>query len=318
MVIEPSALSEWVDLRQGKQTFDLAAIQADYQRQRAAADRKEGGKNKTEYGGAYDNMIVQSEFRSRAIVAGDTAVIPVHNAIDYRPSIWSDYGYLSSSMAIRADFARLLADETVTRIVFDIDSPGGLYTGTPELARDIYNARDKKETIAVANPLAASGALWLGASAGKFYALGSGQVGSIGALVLHSDWSQYYSSLGITNTIMRSPERKADFNQLEPLSEESKAHYQQHVADIADEFQAAVAKFRGKSKKYVADNFGGGRMLTATQAVAAGLIDGMVDSLDAVIGTKVKTMKRVKLSARLEIARLSGMKKKDASASTRA
>ena len=305
MLIDSAALPAWIELRRDERQYSIAAIQADYERQ--TKDKK--SLDKADFG-IHDGIRVQSEFRSRAIVSGDTAVIPVHNGIDYRPSIWSDYGYLSSSMAIRADFARLMSDETVSRIVFDIDSPGGLYTGTPELSRDIFNARGKKEVIAVANPMAASGALWLGASAEKFYALGSGQVGSIGALVLHSDWSQYFTNLGITNTILRSPERKADFNSIEPLNEETKAHYQQHVADIADEFVTAVAKFRGKSKKYVSDNFGSGRMLTATQAKEAGLIDGMVDSLDAVLGSKVKTLKRVKLSARLEIARISGLKRK--------
>lgn len=312
MTIDPAALAEWVNIRNSKRDFDVSAIHADYTRQQEEQAKKENKNLKQSEFGIYDGGRIQGEFRSRAIVAGETAVIPVHNSIDYRPSIWSDYGYLSSSLAIRTDFARLVADDTVKRIVLDIDSPGGLYTGTPELARDIYNARDKKDVVAVANPLAASGALWIGAAASKFYALGSGQVGSIGALILHSDWSQFYTSMGITNTILRSPAGKADFNSMEPISEEVRAHYQKHVEAIADEFQTSVGKFRGKTKKYVADNFGGGRMLTAEQAVSAGLIDGIVDSLEAVLGPKVKAGKRVKLSARLEIARLSGLKRKGA------
>lgn len=254
---------------------------------------------------AQDYAQLATEFSSVVFRADDTAIVPITGPIDYRRSIMSEMGFMTSSEAVRSDFRRLMADESVSRIVFDIDSPGGLYSGLPELARDVFQSRGTKRTVAVANPLAASGALWLGAAAEKFYVLGSGQVGSVGAVMLHSDLSRAYDEMGVTHTILRDPEGKADFNPLEPLSEESRQHHQQIVSDIAKEFTASIAKFRGVTAAQAASQFGRGRVMGAEDAVQAGLVDGIVDSVQSVLGPRIQQSKRrPKLHARLEIARI--------------
>jgi len=243
------------------------------------------------------------EFECGAMVAGSTAIIPIHGVIDYKPSMLSRWGYVCSSASVRKDFSSFVADSGISRIVFDIDSPGGLYSGTPELAKDIVAARGKKKIVAVANPSAASGALWIGAAAKEFFVIGSGQAGSLGALMLHTDMSQFYESNGITNTILRSPEGKADFNSLEPLSDESREHHQQLVEDIAKEFVASMAKMRDVSNSEARQRFGQGRMLNAEMAVQSGLVDGIVDSLDAVAETRIRSRQRKRLSPQLERVR---------------
>ena len=235
--------------------------------------------------------------------------MPIVGPIDYKQSIWTKFGYMTSSQAVREDFNRLMMDDQITRIVFDIDSPGGLYSGLPELARDVFNSRGKKQTVSVANPLAASGALWLGASAEKFYCLGSGQAGSLGSLMMHADYSRAFDSMGITHTILRDPTGKADFNPYEPLSDDSREHHQQVISAITDEFTAAIAKFRGVSKSVAASSFGQGRVLNARDAVSAGLVDGVVDSLQSVLGPRIKAGKRVRLHPRLALARVQAAKK---------
>lgn len=230
-----------------------------------------------------------------------TAIIPITAELDYRWSWLCYYGYYVSTQQVRQEFAALLADDQVKRIVFDIDSPGGVYSGIPELGRDIFASRGQKTTIAVANPMAASGALWVGAACEKFLVLGSGMAGSLGALMLHTDLSRYYDQLGIVNTILRKPDGKADFNSLEPLSDESRKIHQDGIDAIADEFLTAMAKYRGVSKSAAAKDFGQGRMLAGKDAVAAGLCDGLVDSLDTVVGGK-SSKKRARLHPRLELA----------------
>jgi ClpP class serine protease len=306
MLINAQYLAQYVALREARRDFDHAAVhssQSTEEKLRKVADSYQF------YQPAEGR--IQSEFRSRAVVAGDIAVIPVHNSIEYRSSIWSDYGFECSTLAIKNDLMRFAGDEGVRKIILDIDSPGGVYTGTPELAKEIFQLRAAKEIIALANPLSASGALWIGAACTKFYVLGSGSVGSIGALIVHSDWSQYFATDGIVHTIIRAPENKADFNSLEALKPETKEYYQQDIDRIAAEFQTAVGRFRGVSKKVVADTYGGGRMLSAQQAISAGLCDGAVDSLEAVIGRRVASTKRVRLSPRLEAARAAGLARKN-------
>ncbi len=242
-------------------------------------------------------------FLCDVLKVGSTAVIPICGPIDYRVSFWSRWGLMTSSQAVRADFARLMNDSDVSRIVFDIDSPGGVYSGLPEVARDVFRSRGTKETVAVANPMAASGALWLGASAERFFVLGSGQVGSLGALMLHMEASRFFDEQGITFTILRDPPGKADFNPFETLSEESRDHHQGMINAIADEFRGAIARFRGVSKAKAASDFGEGRMLNAREAVDAGLVDGIVDSVESVLAPRVRSQRRTRLNPRLELER---------------
>lgn len=240
---------------------------------------------------------------SGAAMLGDgTAIMPLYGVLDYRPSWLSDLGMMCSTMQARADFNRLVADPSVSRIVLDVDSPGGNYYGVPEFASDIFAARAKKPVIAVANPMAASGGLWLAAAASKLYMLHSGEIGSIGCLMLHADMSEYFAGSGVKHTIIRSPEAKADFNSLEPLSEESAAHYQQQVENIADEFVRTMAKFRGVQPATAANKFGQGRMMMGDDACNCGLCDGMVSSLGDVLGNTGGggSRKRAKLHPALE------------------
>ena len=66
------------------------------------------------------------------------------------------------------------------QIIFDLDSPGGVVYGVPELAAKIRAFRNTKPIYAVANSEAGSAAYWIGSAASKFYVTPSGQVGSIG------------------------------------------------------------------------------------------------------------------------------------------
>lgn len=251
------------------------------------------------------------EFRNESVLVGEsslgvtlsdgTVVIPIQESLDYKPSIYSYYGYCTSLMEVSYCFDQAMANPKVSRIVFAIDSPGGVYTGTPELAAKVYAARSSKQIIAVADPCAASGAIWLGRAAEKFYCLSSGSVGSIGCLTIHQEYSAYFASMGIVTTIIRDPERKAEFNYLEPLTEVAKADATKMVEDIALEFQTAIAKYCKTSVKNVQENFGGGSMLDARKAQTLGLIDGLVTSLDEILlrNGRVNTQTSVRLNPKV-------------------
>ena len=75
-----------------------------------------------------------------------------------------------------------MSDPEVKAIVIDVDSPGGTSPGIPELGREIYEARGAKgegNIVAVANSLAASGALWLSTAFERFMVTPSGEAGYV-------------------------------------------------------------------------------------------------------------------------------------------
>jgi HK97 family phage major capsid protein len=182
-----------------------------------------------------------------------------------------------------AAFDQAMADEDVTHIVIDVDSPGGSVEGVPELAARITSARGKKPITAVANVMAASAAYWIASAADELVVAPSGEVGSIGVYQVHFDFSEQLAQEGITPTIIKAGQFKAEGNPLEPLSADAKDYAQAQIEEFYSMFVGAVAKQRNVSKQTVLKDYGQGRMLLARNAVGAGVAD-RIGTLESVLG----------------------------------
>ena len=84
-------------------------------------------------------------------LVGGVAVIPVSGAI-VREQGWYGTGQDAVASALKA----ALADPSARAILLDINSPGGVVSGTKELSDAIAEARTKKRCAAYANGLCAS------------------------------------------------------------------------------------------------------------------------------------------------------------------
>jgi signal peptide peptidase SppA len=215
-------------------------------------------------------------------VVGDIAVLPILGTISHRGGMLGESSGGTSVEGFTMRLRQALSDPAIGAIVLDIDSPGGNVDGVAELADEIYAARDAKPIVAVANALAASAAYWLGTSAGEFSVTPSGEVGSIGVWAAHMDASAAYEREGIRATIVRAGKFKAELNPFEPLTEEARAALQERVDDSYDMFVRAVARNRAVSVSDVRGGFGEGRVVTARQAKAMGMVD-RIETLDQAI-----------------------------------
>jgi capsid assembly protease len=208
-------------------------------------------------------------------VAKAIAVIPVVGVVISRGFSWmSDYGLCASDM-IGATFDAALNDDRVKSIVLDVDSPGGMAVGTPELAAKIYAARGRKPIIAVANHIAASAAYWIPAAADRLYVTPSGCAGSIGVYSVHMELSKLYEDMGVKVEVVKAGKHKAEGNPWQPLGDEARQHMQEVVDTIHSDFLRGVAKYRNKPVAEVAETFGQGRCLDARDAVRVGMADGI-------------------------------------------
>ena len=88
--------------------------------------------------------------------------------------------YCFSTLLLGQTVTALANDPEVGTVIVDIDSPGGLVTGTPEAGDAIFAARSGAQVVALINPLAASAAYWLASQAAEVVAVPSADVGSIG------------------------------------------------------------------------------------------------------------------------------------------
>jgi ClpP class serine protease len=136
-----------------------------------------------------------------AVSSGGIAVLPLYGVVTQRGNMVDDVsgpGSVSTQQFASA-LRQALADDSVSQILIDIDSPGGSVYGVSELADEIVSARAQKPVVAIANSLAASAAYWIGCSASEFYVTPGGEVGSIGVWQAHFDYSQAFVTKGVTD-----------------------------------------------------------------------------------------------------------------------
>lgn len=207
--------------------------------------------------------------------ADKVAVLPLSGLIVQKESWITKYGLGTSTETFGQWFDQVLNDESISKIIIDINSPGGSVYGVQELANKIRSSKGIKPIIAVANTLAASAAYWIGSQADSFYASPSADVGSIGVYATHIDYSKQLENEGIKVSFISAGKYKTEGNTFEPLQEEAKSYIQKSVDDTYQDFLNSVAKGRNVSKKVVYDNYGQGRVLGSRDALQAGMIDGI-------------------------------------------
>jgi signal peptide peptidase SppA len=237
-------------------------------------------------------------------LVGSVAVLPLYGTIAHRMDMLMESSGGTSTQAFTEQFRGALADNGVSAIVLDVDSPGGAVDGVPELATEIMRARGQKPIVAVANTLAASAAYWIATAADELWVSPSGEVGSIGVWALHEDLSRYYDSQGVTMTLLRAGKHKAETNAYEPLGEEARAYLQSRIDDYYGMFVVAVAQQRGVARETVREGFGQGRVVGAKAAVAQGMAhaEGTLD--DAIQRAALLARKAARERARTAELRL--------------
>ena len=221
--------------------------------------------------------------------SGAIAVIGVYGTIMQRASIMSMCDGGTSTQAVSQQLRQANADDTISSIILDIDSPGGSVYGVAELAAEIRSSA--KPVTAVANSMAASAAYWLGTAAAEFFVTPGGEVGSIGVWMAHEDWSKAIAESGIDVTLISAGKFKVEGNPYGPLAPETKGFMQSRTDDYYGAFTRDVAKGRKCSVDQVRAGMGQGRVLGATQAKAEGMIDGVM-TLDQVISHVQRSSKQ--------------------------
>jgi signal peptide peptidase SppA len=229
--------------------------------------------------------------RKLEAVSGNVAVLPLFGIVAQRLSMMAELseGGTSTEM-FGAAFDRLLGDSSVGAIVLNIDSPGGSVYGVEELANKIYSARGTKPIYAVANSLAASAAYWIGTAADRLFVTPSGEVGSVGVLAMHVDYSNFNEKMGVTPTYIHAGKYKVEGHSDAPLDDEAKRAIQASVDDYYDSFTSAIARHRGVSQRDVKSGFGEGRVVRGAKATEMGMADG-VKTLEAVLGELTRSQK---------------------------
>ncbi|MCA7985167.1 S49 family peptidase [Burkholderia vietnamiensis] len=203
------------------------------------------------------------------------AVIDVSGTLVQKSSNLRPYSGMLGYNAIRHNFLSALDDKKVKAIALSIDSPGGEVSGVFDLADLIYESRSIKPTLAILNESAYSAAYALASACEQITVPRTGGTGSVGVICMHVDQSKAIDKAGLTVTIIKYGDRKADGNQFNPLSKEALDRYQAEVDEMGELFVATVARNRNLSADVV-------RKTQATTFLgAAGVEIGFADAVMA-------------------------------------
>lgn len=224
--------------------------------------------------------------------AGNIAVIPVFGVVSHRMNMMQAMSGGTSVEMLSKQVRAAVADPDVGSILLEFDSPGGSVYGVQELADEIYGLRGAKPIIAHANPLAASAGLWLASAADEVYVTPSGDVGSVGVIAMHVDQSEANAADGVKVSYITAGKYKAEGNPHEPLSDESREHMQARVDAYYEQFVGGLARNRGTSPDAVKETYGQGRTLSASDAKAVGMVDGIQTFGETVAMLQERTQRR--------------------------
>lgn len=223
--------------------------------------------------------VSETSQRSRRVVdgfrrIGRTAVVEIIGPMERRRSWWSWLIGSVISEEVSASIREAVADSAVDEIALFIDSPGGQYAGTGDLAEVVFRARGQKRITAYLSDLGASAAYWVAAQADRVYANPEALVGSIGTYSVVADWSAFFEKEGIKVHLIRSGEFKGAGAFGTQITDAQLAEFQRIVDSINREFLKGVGRGRGLPMGRVRE-LADGRVHIAADAKGLGLIDGV-------------------------------------------
>lgn len=262
-------------------TMDVWAIRQDHAEIAAAIMQGEYEAD------ANDGMGVASE-------VGAVSVIPIKGIIT------PEGGWGTGARQFGRWVDEAAADKETKAIVLDVDSPGGSVFGIEEASAKVRAAAEKKPVIAVASGMMDSAAYWLASGARKIVASPSADVGSIGVVLVHADFSEAIGKDGIKVTFVTSAKHKAEGNMFSPLDEEARGHLQSRVDAYHRSFVGDISKGRGVTLETVNKTYGEGRSFGASAAKERIMVD-QIATLDATIDRLLPRMSTKKARMKMRV-----------------
>lgn len=209
------------------------------------------------------------ELEQMQIVDG-IAHIPIGGVIGQRLSRFEKGSGAVDVTDIGSELAQAESDPNVRAILLDFDSPGGMVSGTPELAAQVSQAQ--KPVYSFTSGQIASAAYWLASATDGIFATISADVGSIGVYMPWIDATAFMEKKGLKVELIKAGKLKGAGFPGTSLSADQRAHLQERVDQIYGMFTAHVRAQRGA----VADETMQGQTFMAAEAMSRGLIDGIV------------------------------------------
>ena len=173
-------------------------------------------------------------------------------------------------------------DKDVKAIVIRVNSPGGSFTASDVMWREIDLATKTKPVIASMSDVAASGGYYLAMACDTIVAQPNTITGSIGIFGVMFDLSDFLENkIGITFDEIKTGEYGERFTVTRPLTDAEKRIWQNELERHYETFTNKAAEGRNVTQDAI-KAVGGGRVWTGTQAKENHLVDVLGNFDDAI------------------------------------
>lgn len=171
---------------------------------------------------------------------------------------------------------KAFADAGSAAVVLRIDSPGGSPVQAGIIVDEIQRLKrgyPDKPLYVVVDEICASGGYYIAAAADRIYVNKASIVGSVGVLMDSFGFTGTMDKLGVERRLMTAGTNKGFLDPFSPQSDKHRAHAQEMLNEIHQQFITVVRTGRGTRLKETPEMFSG-LYWTGVKAVDMGLADG--------------------------------------------
>jgi len=209
----------------------------------------------------------------------------------------------ANAESVVASMKSAFEDEGSKAVVFLINSPGGSPVQAGIINDEIKRMRAKynKPVYAVVEETCASAAYYIAAATDKIFVDKASIVGSIGVLMDGFGFTGTMEKLGVERRLIISGENKGFLDPFSPMNDAQRAHAQQMIDQIHDQFINVVKTGRGDRLKLQTPGLFSGLFWSGQQAVDLGLAD-QLGNVDFVAREVVKAEEVIDYTRRDNVA----------------
>lgn len=185
---------------------------------------------------------------------------------------------------VREELDRARRDNQIAALLIRIDTPGGTVTASDLIYQEILRFKQERSLPVIAQlmGMATSGGYYVAMSADTIVAHPTTVTGSIGVIFAGVNLSGLMAKYGVADQTITSGPYKDTGTPLRPMRPDERAQIQSVIDDMYDRFLEVVRKGRPQLDAQAVSRLADGRIYSAPQALANGLVDKMGDVEEAV------------------------------------
>lgn len=185
----------------------------------------------------------------------------------------------STALHVDSIIKAIKEDNTIRGIVVQIDTPGGAVTPSDEIYNRLLQLKKERNIrIVIAQKgLATSGGYYISCAGDYVFAQPTTWTGNIGVLLPNANVANLMDKYGVKDTtvVSNGTPFKTAGSYTQPETPEARAYLQGLVDQAFTTFKKVVTTGRGKSLAKPIDEIANGKVYSADEAKALGLIDAI-------------------------------------------